>query len=430
MMLALYRTLTVAGRPLIRLYLAYRKAKGKEDPARFAERLGYPGRARPEGVLVWAHAASVGESLSLLPLIERLLRDRPALTVLVSTGTVTSARLMAERLPAGAFHQYMPVDCPAYVRRFLDHWRPDLVLWAESEFWPNMITELKARAAPMVLINGRISPRSFKGWRRYASLIRDLLSAFSLCLGQTEGDAERLKVLGARDARCLGNLKFAVAPLPYDPHQYETLKAALGERPRWLAASTHPGEEDIVARVHRDLCRTVPDILTIVVPRHPERGRAVAAVFEQAGLRVARRAAQESPSAQTDVYVADTLGELGLFFRLCGIVFMGKSLLPLGGQNPLEPARLDCAIVQGPHTANFAEMTERLKAARAFREVADETDLADAVRGLLNDDTLRAHLAEAAAAFAESESGVLDRLADTLNPYLSAPPRDKTHAHA
>ncbi|MEQ8936954.1 MAG: 3-deoxy-D-manno-octulosonic acid transferase, partial [Amphiplicatus sp.] len=411
MTLPLYRTLTVWGRPLIRLYLAYRKTKGKEDPVRFSERLGHAGRDRPAGFLVWAHAASVGESLSLLPLIERLLGDRPDLNILVTTGTVTSATLMAERLPAGAFHQYMPVDCPPYVRRFLDHWRPDLVLWAESEFWPNMITALKDRAVPLVLINGRVSLRSFKGWQRHAKLIGHLLSAFSLCLGQTDGDAERLRILGARDARCLGNLKFAVPPLPCDERDLEALKQAVGARPRWLAASTHPGEEEIVARVHRNLRETFPDLLTVVVPRHPERGADIARTAENAGLTAARRSANEPLSAQTDIYIADTLGELGLFFRVCEVVFMGKSLVPLGGQNPLEPAKLDCAILQGPHTANFAEMTERLKAARAFREVAGENELPDAVRGLLNDGTLRAHLIEAASTFAESESGVLDRLA-------------------
>ena len=429
MILPLYRTLTMMGRPLIRLFLAYRRAQGKEDPKRFAERLGQPGRARPEGSLVWVHAASVGESLSLLPLIKRLLNDSPGLHILMTTGTVTSARLMAERLPPRAFHQFVPVDCLAYVQPFLDHWRPDLVLWAESEFWPNMITEAHARGIPMVLVNGRISPRSFVGWQRQGKLIKRLLSSFRLCLGQTEGDAERLRALGAQTAQCVGNLKFSADPLPADANELTTLKSMIGTRPYWLAASTHPGEEEIIAQVHTSLQSTIPNVLTIVVPRHPERGDDIRNIFTDAGLATAQRSQAQTVTPQTDVYIADTLGELGLFFSLNEIVFMGKSLNSHdgkgGGQNPLEPALLNCAIIQGPHTTNFADITERLRAADAFHEVANQEQLTHAVEELLKNDNLRQNLATAAAAFVQSEGRVLDRLRGVIMPLLNATTQDQ-----
>ncbi len=418
MMLPLYRSVTTVGGPLIRLYLARRMARGKEDPDRFDERLGRPSRPRPDGPLVWVHAASVGESISMLPLVARLRRDRPAMGVLMTTGTVTSARILEDRLPDGAVHQYVPVDRRSYVRRFLDHWRPDLVLWAESEFWPNLVCEPAGRGIPLVLVNGRISPRSFAGWRRLPRSIARLLAGFALCLGQTEADAERLTVLGAPRAKCVGNLKFAAAPLPADGAELEALGAAMDGRPRWLAASTHAGEEEAAGRVHARLAADRPDLLTIVVPRHAERGGAVAAALAHSGLAVARRAAGQPVAAGTQVYVADTMGELGLFYRLADVVFIGKSLLASGGQNPLEPAHLDCAIVHGPDMSNFEDIARRMAAADASETVADEAALAAAVGRLLDDPAACRRRARAARDFAAAESGVLDATLDELAPYL------------
>lgn len=421
MMLPLYRAVTVAGWPAIRCYLAWRRRRGKEDSARFSERFGVASRPRPPGRLVWMHAASVGESLSLLPLVERLVASGVA--VLVTTGTVTSARMMQERLPEGAFHQFVPVDRVDFVRHFFDHWRPDLVLWLESEFWPNLISEPKARQIPMVLLNGRVSDRSFAAWARAPGLIRALLSGFDLCLGQTEEDARRLKALGARDAVSRGNLKFAAPPLPVDGTALGRLTDTLGARPRWLAASTHPGEETIAGRVHLSLKRTHPGLLTIVAPRHPERGADIARELSEMGLNVARRGAGEWPRASDDVYIADTMGELGLFFRAAEVVFMGKSLLAAGGQNPLEPARLDCAILFGPHMENFAEVAVHLRDGGGARRVADEAALAQAVGDLLSDAGVRARMAAAAKATAMTEAGVLDAVMAALQPYLQETPR-------
>jgi 3-deoxy-D-manno-octulosonic-acid transferase len=417
-MLPLYRLATSLAAPVIHYYLKKRLARGKEDPQRFAERLGHPSHMRPAGPLVWLHAASVGESLSMLPLIDRLLADHPSLSLLMTTGTVTSARLMSERLPQRAFHQYVPVDRVAYVRRFLDHWHPDLALWAESEFWPNLLSETHRRGIPMVLVNGRISPRSFAGWQRARGLIADLLSEFALCLGQTEEDAARLRHLGAPGAVSLGNIKFAVPPLPADPTAYDVLQRAMGCRPRWLAASTHDGEEDAIARVHARLKRDYPSLLTVIVPRHPDRGNAVTSQLRAQGLKVAQRGAAEPILDGTDIYVADTLGELGLFYRLTEIAFLGKSLVPLGGQNPLEALRLGTAVLHGPHMTNFDKITRDMAAHGCAIEVAHEDALAAALNDLLADPVKRGRMAAAGIAYMEAEAGVVDRVAERIGRLL------------
>jgi 3-deoxy-D-manno-octulosonic-acid transferase len=416
----LYRLLTGLGGPLIALYLARRRRLGKEDPLRFAERQGRPGAARPPGPLVWIHAASVGESLSVLPLIAAL-RDG-GLGVLLTTGTRSSAALMAERLPAGAIHQFVPVDRVGWVRRFLDHWRPDLGLMVESDLWPNLLAECRARRIPLALIQGRMSPRSAKGWRRAPGLISAMLQGFALILAQTEADAERLRGLGGVDVRALGNLKHAAPPLPAEPEALRALGAALAGRPLWLAASTHPGEEEIAAQVQTRLAGRFPGLLTLIVPRHPERGAEIAGALAAEGHVVARRALGEIPDAATTIYLADSMGELGLFYRLADIVFVGKSLRVGGGQNPVEPARLGAALLLGPLMDNFPEMAAALIACGAARPVADETALEEAVAALLADPAETARMKDAAHAWAEAEAGGLDAALAALSPLL--PPAD------
>ncbi|MDH3234261.1 MAG: 3-deoxy-D-manno-octulosonic acid transferase [Alphaproteobacteria bacterium] len=426
MIAALYAVGARALGPAIRLFLVLRRARGKEDPERMAERLGHAGRPRPGGPLIWLHGASVGEALSALPLIDRLLAANGTCSVLMTSGTVTSARLMAQRLPERAFHQYVPVDLPRAVARFLDHWRPDLALWLESELWPNMIRAAAARDIDMVLINGRLSARSFARWRRAPGFARSLLGAFKRCLAQSDVDAERFAALGAREVACLGNLKFANTPLPVGDDALEGLRAGLGARPLWLAASTHPGEETIVAEAHRKLRARHPTLLTVIAPRHPGRGPAIAAEIASSGLQVARRASDETPETATDIYLADTLGELGLFYRLAPIAFVGGSLVPHGGQNLLEPAQLDCAILHGPAVFNFEAIAAAMKAAGASEMVRDAASLAEAVETLLADADLRGRRAKAAAEVASSEAGVLDRVMEALTPHLASLPGGET----
>ena len=417
---ALYRGLTTLALPLIRLYLARRRSQGKEDAARFGERLGRAGRTRPEGPLIWLHAASVGEALSILGLTERVLTDYGEVTMLVTTGTVTSARLLAERLPPGAIHQYVPVDRLAWARRFLDHWRPDIALWVESEFWPNLISETQARAITMILLNGRMSLRSFAAWRRWPGLIRPLLGGFALCLAQDEDEAKRLRALGAPSVKAPGNLKFASPPLPVDEAEAERLSHSIGARPIWLAASTHAGEEEIVVEAHRRIAPAHPGLLTVIVPRHPSRGREVALVLERAGMKGALRSSGDAIAPETEIYIADTLGELGLFYRLCPVAFIGGSLIPHGGQNLLEPARLDCAVIHGPHMENFRAVVGEMTTAEASIEAGNARDIADAVASLLDDEAARARRVEAARRIATAKDGVIDAVMEELGPFIEA----------
>jgi 3-deoxy-D-manno-octulosonic-acid transferase len=429
MILGLYRTAAILGEPLIRLVLARRRQRGKEDGIRFGERFGIASLPRPETGLAWIHAASVGEAISVLSLINRLREDRPNLTLLVTTGTVTSAAIMAGRLPAEVLYQYAPVDHPRWISRFLDHWRPDLALWLESEFWPNTLSALANRDIPIVLINARISPKSFAGWSRFRGTITTLLNTFSLCLAQSVGDGDKLTALGARDVRVPGNLKFAAAPLPASETDLHDLARMIGDRPVWAAVSTHPGEEDIVASAHSALARQIPGLLTFIVPRHPVRGADIANQLQSAGQGVARRAAGQAIDADTGIYVVDTVGELGLIYRLAKVAFIGGSLVPHGGQNLLEAAKLDCAIVHGPCMTNFTAIVDEMRQAAAIEEISDCGQLTTAVATLLRDDNLRGQRIAAASRVAMEKDSILDSVLEELAPFLdTAAPRQEISA--
>jgi len=338
--------------------------------------------------------------------------------VLMTTGTVAAARVLEHRLPPRTRHQYVPVDVPNAVERFLRHWHPDLAIWVESELWPNLALATQRRGIPLILANARLSARSQARWQRFPGLVRPMLGGFSLCLAQDEVQAERLRSLGAEIVECLGDLKAAAPPLSVDPAGLARLSRQIGTRPLWLAASTHPGEEEFVAAAHARVARAVPELLTIVAPRHPVRGPGIADMLEQHGLNAARRAAEEPITPETDVYIADTLGELGLFFCLCGVAFIGGSLVRRGGHNPFEAARLDCAILHGPDMSNCAGMAEALRAGDACERVEDTTSLADAVARLLRDPAERDRRADAAARVAAANSGTLDAVLERLAPFL------------
>jgi 3-deoxy-D-manno-octulosonic-acid transferase len=418
MLPAVYRVLTRSLAPLAVVYLKRRRDRGKEHPTRFHERQGVPSTARPCGPLIWVHAASVGEATAILGLIERLLHSRPELEILVTSGTVTSADLLERRLPAGARHQFVPADLPHWVARFLDHWRPDLALWVESELWPNLVLQTRAHGVPMVLLNGRLSLWSYDRWRRWPGLISPMLDAFHLCLAQDADQAERFRLLGARKVVTVGDLKAAAAALHLDRSELSALRGKIGPRPVWLAASTHAGEEEIVARTHRLIALNHPRVLTILAPRHPRRGDAIAAMLSAKGLGVARRGRCEPVTPQTDVYLADTMGELGLFYGLAGIAFVGGSLVPRGGHNPFEAARLNCAVLHGPDMSNCAGMATALAAGGAAETVTDADTLAHAVSALLADARSRGERAAAGARIAAGGLGVLDAVLEQLAPLL------------
>ncbi len=414
--LKLYRGATYALEPVAAATLRWRERKGKEDPARIGERRGHPAMPRPEGTLVWAHGASVGETLSLMPVIERL--TQRGVSVLVTSGTVTSANLMARRLPPGALHQYLPLDVPRYMRRFFKHWRPDLALVAESEIWPNMIVEARRRDVPLVMVNARMSPRSYRRWRKRRDIAGSLLSAFDLCLAQSEGDAERIARLGAPRVVNAGNLKFDVPAPPADPVELARLEGVTAGRPLWFAASTHPGEDEMIIAAHRAMLARHPRLLTIIAPRHPARGNDIADLAASAGLSPAQRSGGLQPDASVDLYVADTVGEMGLFYRLCPVAIMGGSLVPHGGQNPIEPAKLGAAILHGPHVTNFADIYAALDDAGGACPVADATTLAGNASRLIADRAEARALSRAANATVTSLGGAAELTMQALDPLL------------
>ena len=419
-----YRCASLLATPVVHAWLAHRRRRGKEDRTRFGERLGRPGLPRPQGRLVWMHAVSVGESLSLLPLVDRLRDTLPDVGVLITSGTVTSAQLLSERLPAGVLHQFAPIDRPGAVRSFVQHWRPDLAVWVESELWPNLILETAGRGVPMLLVNGRMSTRSAARWRRAPHLSRPMLAAFAGVLAQTEADAERFRALGARNVAVRGNLKNDAPPLPADDDSVAALRQAIGGRSCWAAASTHEGEEEAVAEATSTLGSAFPGLLTILAPRHPERSDAIADLLARRGLVIARHSVGREIVPATAVFLVDTLGELGLVYRLADIAFVGGSLAPHGGHNPMEPARLGCALIAGPHTENFFEAYAALESAGALSRVSDADALAGAVRALLDDETARAERATAAREAAAALGGAVEAALGLIREHLEPCGRD------
>jgi len=374
------------------------------------------GDSRPHGPLVWIHGASVGEVLAAAALIERLRALN--IRILLTSGTVTSAAIVAKRFPADVIHQYVPYDSPRYVARFLDHWRPSLALFIESDLWPNLILSSAARRLPMVLINGRMSQRSFPRWRKVSGTISALLSRFEVTLAQSKVDAERFAALGSRNVVTTGNLKLDVPAPPADPVKLERLMSVTRGRPVIAAASTHPGEEEIWLEVHRRLTDFFPSLLSVIVPRHPGRGEAIARAIAAAGLKVALRSRDEVPAADTDIYVADTMGELGLFYRLAPTVFMGGSLVEHGGQNPIEAIKLGAAIVHGPHVFNFSEVYQALDSAGGARRADTPEALVKQLGQLLADPAVGEASGAAAGRVVAELGGALDRTLAALEPYL------------
>ena len=411
-----YRGFAGMATPLSRLVLARRLRRGKEHPQRLAERRGESAIARPPGPLIWAHGASVGEMLAVIPLVEGL-RARN-FNVLVTSGTVTSARLAERRLPPGVIHQFIPLDAPRYTARFLEHWQPNLALLAESDLWPNLIIACTEKNVPLILVNGRLSERSFTRWRYLPSTISALLSRFDLCLTQSESDAERYSELGAPRVSMTGNLKLDVPAPPVDAGKLSAMRAVVRQRPMIAAASTHPGEEAVIIDVHRRLKESFPGLLTIIAPRHPDRGPGVVEIATAAGLNAVARSRGLLPDRGTDVYVADTIGELGLIYRLAPIVFMGGSLVRHGGQNPIEAAKLGAAILHGPHVWNFTEIYSALDEARGAEEVLDVNRLAVRIGAWLTDAAARKQVADAGLATVEQLGGALRRTLAAIEPYL------------
>ncbi len=418
MTLRTYRRVAAAAAPFMGLLLQYRLRRGEEQADRLKERRGVTDVPRPDAPMIWIHAASVGEMLAIMPVAEHLSDN--GFAILVTSGTVTSARLAEQRLPLDAIHQFVPHDAPRFVTRFLDHWRPDLALFAESDLWPNLITAAAERNIPLILVNGRLSERSFSRWRRAPRTIAALLRSFDLCLVQSVEDAERYGALGAPRITTTGNLKLDAPAPPARDDAVAAMRKAVRHRPVIAAASTHPGEEAMVMDVHRALKPSFPGLMTFIAPRHPERGPGILDLARAGGLNAVARSRGHLPDAGTDIYVADTIGELGLIYRIAPIVFMGGSLVRHGGQNPVEPAKLGAAVLHGPHVSNFADIYAALDRAGGAVAVADVPALHARIAGWLADPAACKAAAEAALAAVEGLSGARSRTLSALEPYLLA----------
>jgi 3-deoxy-D-manno-octulosonic-acid transferase len=416
--LKVYRTSMSLLRPLAPLLLKLRERSGKEDPRRRGERIGIASMARPNGVLCWVHAASVGETNAVLPVIEALGNARPDLNFLLTTGTVTSAGLAARRLGPRAVHQYVPLDAPEYAARFLDHWKPDLAVFTESEIWPSLILETSARNIPIALVNGRLSHRSRRRWQRNKSTAMPLFGRFNIVLAQNDRLALGFSTLGARNVHSVGNLKIDAPPPPVDLNELERLKAALGARPVFAAASTHEGEEETIAAAHRALTRQFEDLCTIIAPRHPERGTALAESLKNLGFNVAQRSLGALPGPRTDIYIADTIGELGTLYALAPVAFIGGSLIDRGGQNPIEAVRHGVAVLTGPHWQNFRDAYRTLLRHEGAIEIKSAADIAAAVTRLYESPAELQRMRAGATQALSTLSGALDKTVAALLPYL------------
>lgn len=404
--------------------LAYRRIARKlelqgVDPERFVERKGQATLPRPEGRLLWFHAASVGESLSVLRLIAHLGEGRPELSFLITSGTATSARILSRRLPPRCQHQFAALDSARYMRRFLDHWRPDAAIFVESELWPNMLRQTAHRGVPLALLNARISENSARNWKRFGHTARHIMGLFAMIHTQDRRTAAHLQGLGLTHAVAGQNLKAASGPLPCDAEELRRLKSVVADRPSWVASSTHAGEEEQVLAAHAALLERVPDLLLVLVPRHPERGDAVSALIDAQRLTQARRSSGGRPGPGVQVYLADTLGETGLWYALCPIVFLGGSLTAVGGHNPYEPAHAGAAILHGPLYANFSDTYAEFTARKAAVEVADSDALSTALHRLLTDPEALATQRRRATEFAAAQEDMLSVLSDELLAALS-----------
>lgn len=413
--LAIYSGVGRVLHPFIYPYLGYRATKGKEVLARRCERLGKPTTDRPLGTLVWFHAASVGETIAIMPMMEHILSL--GFKILLTTGTVTSATLVENRFGKRIIHQYNPLDLKVAVRRFLDYWQPDLALICESEIWPLRIAELARRKIPQILVNAHLSERSYRAWKSRPALAQYIFSKLDLAVAQSETDAQYFRELGVHAAEVSGNLKAEIAPVS-DDRDLTDFRAALKDRPVWAAISTHAGEEIIAAEVHNALKNHLPNMLTIIVPRHPERVEEILKSLAERNLKVVRKSENLLPDRNTDILLGDTIGEMGLYLRIAPVAFVGKSLDNVGGHNPLEPALIGSAILSGPNVENFAETYQKLQADQAVRIVHDATQLAVQVNLLLTKPKERARLIENARRSSAKMAGAFAKTLKAIDPFL------------
>lgn len=417
MFLILYKNIVRILRPLIKFNLQIRKNNNKEDPERIKERLGHASVERPQGFVVWIHASSIGESISILPLIKKINQEFPKIKILLTTVTLSSTNLITKRLTNKTIHQYCPIDTEDSVKLFLNHWYPNFAIFTESELWPNLISETR-KYCKMMLINGRMSSKSYNKWKYFQQLSNYLLNKFDILLAQSAEDLLKFKSLGANHAQNLGNIKFSSSPLPYDPEEMGKIISMIGQRQLWVAASTHKGEESIIAVVHTELKKKFPDLLTIIIPRHTERAEEIIEELSSKNLSIIKKSENQKITSDLDIYLADTTGELGIFYRISDIILIGGSLVNIGGHNPIEAACLNCAIIYGQYMTNFKEICEEFELNEAAIKVSDTYQLIKNLEDLLKDKKKQEQLIKASLSITKDKEKILDNVFKEILPFI------------
>ncbi|WP_339343849.1 lipid IV(A) 3-deoxy-D-manno-octulosonic acid transferase [uncultured Alcanivorax sp.] len=392
----------------LRLWLRGRKAPAYR--LRWKERMAWGYRPGTLKNSLWVHAVSVGETLAAAPLIERLLADYPDVPLLVTTTTPTGSERVQALFGDRVTHVYCPWELPTALTRFMRAFDPQLVIVLETELWPNLCAAVKRHGAKLMLMNGRLSEKSYRGYGKLPRLIRPMMARFDALAVQTQVEAERYMALGAWPERVypIGSVKFDMTLDTAVKQAASQLRVSFGDRPVWIAASTHPGEDAPVLAAHKTLRAQKPDALLILVPRHPERFDGVADQVREAGLSVARRSQQE-PAADAAVYLADTMGELLMLFGACDVAFVGGSLVPVGGHNLLEPAAWEKPVLTGPHLHNFTAIAQLLDEAGGLSVVDSGEALGDKLQALMSDPDQCARQGQAAAAVVEANRGALEK---------------------
>jgi 3-deoxy-D-manno-octulosonic-acid transferase len=406
--------------PFIIAYLLFRLIKGKEDKQRFFERLGVSGTSRPKGNIIWFHCASVGEANSVFPLIEEIEEKYKNLNFLITTGTVSSAKTVHRKIESktNLIHQYIPVDSYICVKLFLLKWRPKLAIYVESELWPNLIRSTANSGCDVILVNAKISDNSFRKWQKFEKIISTIASSVSSVIAQTESDKHKFEKLGFQNVTLLDSLKYAANKLPNNASELGKLVLQIGSRKTFLTASTSDNEEEIIIKAHKNLQKEFPNLLTLIAPRHPERVNEISDICKRNNLRFSIRSRNQNVHENTQIYICDTLGELGILYRACGVIFIGGSLNERGGQNPIEPANLNCTIISGNKVKNFKSIYNEFKNRNAVKIVSDQEELEKELSILLVDRNKRKEISNNAKELVESKKYVIEKYLEAINPYI------------
>ncbi len=418
----IYRVLSILLFPFLELYLLYRVIKKKEDRSRLKERVGHATQDRPEGEVVWIHAVSVGEANSALTLVDELLKFSPKISILFTTTTLTSASIIAAKLPqfrGQVIHQFLPIDSYFCVQNFLNFWQPRVAIFVESEIWPNLIYEARKLGVLSFLVNARMSEKSVKKWRIARIFGFKIFDQFAAIFAQSAEAKNLLQKLTKQEILLYGNLKSQAQSLVVNFDELQKLKAQIADRKIFVAASTHKGEEEIILQSFERLKKEFSDLLLVIILRHPNRSEEVKLLLS--GKKFAQRSKNETINSSTEIYLVDSLGELGIFYSLTNFAFIGGSLLEIGGHNPFEAIKLNCAIISGPNIFNFKEIYSDLVAGGGCIIASSNQEITDAATKFLSDKNLASEINKKANAVIKNSDNIAKKIVTKIDQILMLP---------